>query len=259
MSLKLSSTFACGRTKHVSESWTVSLAKGQRTIGLDINGDVVKEMSGVSYIGHGVYSRSASLYGLFDRGVAQMMNYDDHCMSASDPLPRAYMIGNGTALDVVFSADSAAASDVIIMTNHASVAAGVLNVVVGNVAGNGTSLNYDLAWKSCVKTFEALEPINVPAGTKWVVQMELVPNNFNFPALSLSDVASQPELFSENDLVTYMMGAYASPAGCLKSYYEDWQGTIAPTIAHPDTGYSPDTNFFDPDNYISLSALLCKS
>lgn len=258
VSLELSSVFACGKIDHLTERWVISLSRGARNIVLGINGEALKYIKDVSYIGHGIYTRSASVYGLFDRGVAQMMNYDDHCLSAVDPLTRSYFVGNGTSLDVVFSSGSAANSDVVLMTNHQTVTAGLLNVVVGSVSGNGTSLNYDLAWKSCVKTLGGVEEIDVASGTKWEVQVELVPNNYDFPAYSVAEVSSQPELFSMDDLVTHMMGAYASPAGCLKSYYEDWQGTIAPTIAHPDTGYSPDTNFFDPDNYISLSALLCK-
>ena len=27
-------------------------------------------------------------------------------------------------------------------------------------------------------------------------------------------------------------------------------------ISHPDVGYAPNTNFFDPDNFIALSALI---
>lgn len=258
--VQLSSTFGCNNVQQVQESWKLSLSRGYRTLVLNIKGEAIRNIRDVAYFGHGIYTQSASLYGLFDRGVVQMMSYEDHCLTAVDTMPRSYFIGNGTALDVVFSSETSVNSDVILMTQHRNSAAGLLNIVVGNISPNGTSLNYDLAWKSCVKTFESLDDVevDVPSGTKWAVDVELSPNNFNFPVYSMADVSSQPALFSMDDLATYMTGVYASPAGCLKSYYQDWQGTIAPTIAHPDTGYSPDTNFFDPDNYISLSALLCK-
>ena len=55
------------------------------------------------------------------------------------------------------------------------------------------------------------------------------------------------------DTQTSLTGAYAAATGCLQSFYNNRQGTIAPTVSHPDVGYSPDTNFFDPDNVITLS------
>jgi hypothetical protein len=61
---------------------------------------------------------------------------------------------------------------------------------------------------------------------------------------------------SELDIRTFLTGIYASPVGCLQSYYDLRDGTIAPTISHPDVGYSPNSNFFDPDNYISVSAMM---
>lgn len=67
-------------------------------------------------------------------------------------------------------------------------------------------------------------------------------------------------LLSDYWLVSYLafppLGIYASPVGCLQTYYDMQTGIIAPTVSHPDVGYSPDSNFFDPDNFLSLSAML---
>ncbi len=93
------------------------------------------------------------------------------------------------------------------------------------------------------------------ADVTWDVTYQFVPNDFDFPALPMWSVAAQPDM-PFTDIQTFLMGVYASPVGCLQSYFERNDGTIAPTISHPDVGYAPDTNFFDPDNYISVSAMM---
>lgn len=55
---------------------------------------------------------------------------------------------------------------------------------------------------------------------------------------------------------SYLTGIYASPVGCLQSYYAHQKAIIAPTISYPDVSYSPDYHFFDPDEFIALSAML---
>lgn len=53
-----------------------------------------------------------------------------------------------------------------------------------------------------------------------------------------------------------MQAVYGSPAGALVSL--DWapEGRISPCVAHPDRCYDNTFNYFDPDSYLSISALL---
>jgi hypothetical protein len=110
------------------------------------------------------------------------------------------------------------------------------------------------AWKTTCWT--GAQATAVTAGETWKFGLSFIPNNFDFPAYLLNNVTSTVATVPFDQLRAYLTGAYASPAGCLQSYYDKQFGTIAPTISHPDVGYSPDTNFFDPDNFISLSAML---
>jgi hypothetical protein len=278
----------------VSEDWTVSLRSTERAVTVAIRGHVLRAAE-VKYVLHGVYSQSPSLYGLFDRGIAQMMGNSDACMgSAADaaPLPRAYVLGDGAALDVLRhgygtphlynkpASVSPSASEkgdptatstntrtstsstgvpgifartrTVLLSNHSAFASGLEDVLVG--AYPDASADMFRAWaKGCWKGAEvsAVDP-----SMNWEFSYSFIPNNYDFPAYLLNSVADTQYTVPFDQLRAYLTGVYASPAGCLQSYYDKQFGTIAPTISHPDVGYSPDTNFFDPDNFISLSAML---
>ena len=60
----------------------------------------------------------------------------------------------------------------------------------------------------------------------------------------------------ESQLRAFLTGIYASPVGCLESFNKDLPGQIAPSIHHPESAYKGLYNFFDPDNFISTSAML---
>ncbi len=52
------------------------------------------------------------------------------------------------------------------------------------------------------------------------------------------------------------MGIYANPVGCLNGYFPETPGQIAPSIHQPDTAYGDTYNYFDPDSFFSLSAIM---
>lgn len=128
------------------------------------------------------------------------------------------------------------------------------------------------AWSN--KCWDEAELTTISDTVTWAYTMSLGPNNMDFPVHPIPFAASVPNkdknkdnteaarnLFPapampELDVRTFLTGVYANPVGCLQSYYDLRDGTIAPTISHPDVGYSPNTNFFDPDNYISVSAMM---
>jgi hypothetical protein len=83
-----------------SEEWTISLASDERAVTVDISGQILRDAS-VDYILHGIYSGSPSLYGLFPQGVTQMMGNTNKCMGSAQPLSRAYVLGDGAAMDVI--------------------------------------------------------------------------------------------------------------------------------------------------------------
>lgn len=246
--------YGCGDST-MTESWDVSVTDQDRAVTVQASGSTSGDIV-VSSLGYEVFTAASSLYALYDRGVAQMMNNNRKCMPSPDLLPRMYTIGNGVSLEVLFSSEASVSSPIlsVLHSSDALTPAGVSYYIIANTS---YSQNLNTAWKSCEVVESELTAVSVPSGTTWQHQFVFMPNDHNFPIGSVRDVAASSRFLSFDDLQTYLLSVYGSPAGCLKSYYEGWDGTIAPTIAHPDTGYSPDTNFFDPDNFITLSALLC--
>jgi hypothetical protein len=246
-----------------SEEWTISLASDERAVTVDISGQILRDAS-VDYILHGIYTGSPSLYGLFPQGVTQMMGNTNKCMGSAQPLSRAYVLGDGAAMDVIrhnyatkhavnsLNHETGTPSTVVFKSAHDTFGSGIEDVLFGSYpTTTGDMLS---AWKTTCWT--AAEATTVTAGETWKFGLSFIPNNYDFPAYLLNNVTATVATVPFDQLRAYLTGAYASPAGCLQSYYDKQFGTIAPTISHPDVGYSPDTNFFDPDNFISLSAML---
>ncbi|CAM9096417.1 unnamed protein product, partial [Ectocarpus fasciculatus] len=238
----------------VEEAWTLSLRRGQRAVGLEIEGRTLRADDAVAAVYHGLYMKSASIYGLFDgRGVAQMMNKTDACLGSNQTMSRAYALGNGAALDYVRHDLAVTPRQVVLSTmGREGHWTGIEDIDIG--AYPELSLSAAAAWRECWPQ-AALTVAAVRPGMRYSSSVSFVPNNFDFPAFLLQDVTTQPAMPFE-DIRSLLTGIYGSPAGCLQSYFEDRWGTIAPTISHPDVGYAPDTNFFDPDNFIALSALM---
>ena len=87
--------------------------------------------------------------------------------------------------------------------------------------------------------------------------MTIAGNDRNFPCSGLTTGANLPL----PDLEAMMTGVYASSPGCLCTYNNEVVSgervaQIATTIATPGRGYSGTYNYFDPDNFISLSAMI---
>lgn len=249
VSFRVNEISDCVVDPFVSESWLISLERNMRSITLEINGSTLK--SGTAVVLHGIYTINPSVYGLFDRGLTQMMNNNLKCLGSQEPMSRAYMLGNGGALDILRGeSKSGNVRQVVLMSKGVTRDSGLQDIVIGSYPS--ISMDYNSAWSPCWK---APGLAFVEAGFSWNFQLTLIPNNFDFPAFPVRNAAKQPDM-PFLDMQTFLTGIYASPVGCLQSYYSGQDGTIAPTISHPDVGYSPDTNFFDPDNFIALSAMM---
>lgn len=250
------------------ESWHISLGKSERFVQIRIDGGTVSTNTDVISIGHTLYSGATSLYGLFERGSLQMMNNAGKCLGSDQPVDRLYALGNGQAVDVLYrqfpsagssQTETIAPRELVLRSQYdyediggQPYGSAIQDVLVGFYPRKSLSIND--AWSS--RCWEDATPVST-SFDKWSYSMSLGPNNMNFPVYPIADANStlSPRM-PDVDIRTFLTGVYASPVGCLQSYYELRDGTIAPTISHPDVGYSPNTNFFDPDNFISISAML---
>jgi hypothetical protein len=233
----------------VSESWILSLKQAQRFVTLDIQGTVLRDAQ-VSSISHSFLTPAPSVYAFFDKGVFQMMGKTDACLGSDQPLTRAYALGAGAgSLDLKISTTDSA--ELVFYSASKVFSSGIQHVIRGKYPRK--SLKMEEAWSR--KCWANSTTISVSKGDSWAISLEIGVNDMDFPTFPVADASSQPRM-SELDLRSFLTGIYASPPGCLQSYYDLRDGTISPTIATPDYGYSPNTNFFDPDNFISISAML---
>jgi hypothetical protein len=92
--VQISNVFDCGVNPLVSETWTLSLHKNQRSVDVEINGKILRTDDQVQAISHSLHLKTLSLYGLYDRGVVQMMDKEDACMGTEGAvMNRTYFIG----------------------------------------------------------------------------------------------------------------------------------------------------------------------
>jgi hypothetical protein len=254
--LKFESILQVGGEDIVQHTWNIRVSPLSRKITIETQGIILKDVE-VSRISYGLYLPNPSLYGLFDSGIAQMMGKAHACLGSDETLERAYFMGGGSAMDTMFSTsyiDSSHQNPEVVLISSANddYKSAIQHVVFGNYPRKSKKLTS--AWsKSC---WAEAQPIKLLSGEKWNTKVDLIPNNYNFPAYLLSNIDDSLNNMPFEYLQPYLTGIYGSPVGCIQSYYENQKGIIAPTISHPDIGYDPDTNFFDPDNFISLSAML---
>lgn len=116
--------------------------------------------------------------------------------------------------------------------------------------------------------------VSIPQGAAFASALTFTPNSLDFPAGFLTSplpaaagtaaagtaAGGSPGLPTA-DVWALMTGVYASPVGCLCTHVNEVLpgqnvAQIATSIAHPQRGYWNNYNFFDPDNFLSSSAML---
>ena len=119
-----SSTSGGVAAPRATEDWILSIGRGERHVTFEAEGRALVKQQPQRWpppapvaltraTRRTLYLRARSITGLYDRGVAQMMvNTDQHealiptgdstlCMVSDQPLPRAFAVGGGVALDVL--------------------------------------------------------------------------------------------------------------------------------------------------------------
>ena len=240
------------------ESWTVSLCDGDRSLRFDTKGGVIDASAGSTLRGvvHSLYSSSLSTYAFFDQGVVQMKDAAEKRshFGSIDKLNRFYILGGSGAIDVIRPSATGGEDDVTVLKNSQSnpnFRGGFQEVLIGTFSER----DY---WCS---GWEGTEKSQAVAGKTWAKSWIISPNNRNFPSGSLP-AGAVDNLDNGDDLDTFMTGIYANAVGCLCTYPGEVKkgyqvGQIATTIRIDNAhGYNDTYNYFDPDNFISLSAIL---
>lgn len=246
-SISLSGIVDDMKNPSAEETWLISLHRDSRLFSFNTSGTMTKTISAKS-IKHSLGFEALSIFALFDRGVVQMKGAksSNHFFCGTDTLSSVYGLGGGTAFDLRRQVSGSASKQVILLS--LSSGSGLENVLAGRYSGSTD------VW---TKGWEVSKKADIKKGTTWKTSINLSPNNFNFPTFDLTTGSNLPS----KDLEALLTGALGTSPGCLCTYdNEVVEGKrvaqIATTIAHPGRSYSGNYNFFDPDNFISLTGLM---
>lgn len=128
---------------------------------------------------------------------------------------------------------------------------GFQDVVIGNLPDADV---WSAGWSNVLAS-------NFSSSKSWKISYLLAPNNFDFPVQGPTEDLSTKGNIEDAQLRAMLTGIYGSPVGQLCTHDNgvvkgSRVAQMATTIARPGYGYSGDYSFFDPDNYLSTSALL---
>jgi hypothetical protein len=241
----------------VRESWQLSLSAGSRSIELRVEGGLLHDAQARA-VRHGLYlSTPTSITGLFSQGVVQMKGARPRAdfFGTNDTASRVFALGSGGALDLRATHNVSVNTVLLSSSSGHPYWSGVQHVVAGDFAPRDRWCG---GW--------AGQPArSLTRGTAWTSSLTLSPNDRAFPTGDVpappSSSASAPPLLGGRDLEALLTGIYGSAVGPLCTFPNRVTpgmhvAQIATTIARPDRGYQGNYNFFDPDNFLSLSALI---
>eukprot|EP00823_Brevimastigomonas_motovehiculus_P007103 TRINITY_DN6119_c0_g1_i1.p1 TRINITY_DN6119_c0_g1~~TRINITY_DN6119_c0_g1_i1.p1 ORF type:complete len:776 (-),score=183.55 TRINITY_DN6119_c0_g1_i1:243-2570(-) len=228
----------------VSSTWTLSLNQASRAlIFTTITKPIIKSNKIVD-VRISYFMASHSIYAQFNKGVEQKMNSLELLFGTHEPLYRVYGLGGGVAFDFFPLNEQSTITHRVLMNSAVlePFRSGIQEVLVGRYPTTNE-------WDN--KGWVAAKTQTLTGSEEWKTAMSLTPNQYDFPA-GLVVLPDEIDMPLEHIRAMYT-GAFGSPAGSLVSY--SFPSQISPTIAHPGHSYSNLFNFFDPDSFLSISAL----
>ncbi len=226
----------------VTSTWTLSLSAGVRAFTLATTTRALSSADDVAGLRLSSYLAPRSTYGFFARGVVQIMDSYGHYFASDSPLRRFYALGGGGAVDVT-TTGQARGRETLLMNARggAFFRSGLQQVLAGCYPVHDT-------WGG--PGWANAAPARVTTGETWRVDDTIAVNNDDFPVGALSPGPTLPVA----DLRALYTAIYGSSAGALDTYH--LPGEVATTLAAPWRGYPHDYNFFDPDTWMTVSALV---
>eukprot|EP00755_Sulcionema_specki_P024478 Sspe_Gene.14992::Locus_5196_Transcript_2_2_Confidence_0.667_Length_4954::g.14992::m.14992 len=211
----------------------------------------------------------ASIFNVFGLGVVQMMQAKkDHPMyryPTYDTIAKTYALGavsNGEGVrgDVCGAVLEAKVKSDATPQHLAVVKANYRDVALYQYLTECNLTTDENTWS----TAQWARPCKPSGSTEnWTSTFRLSANNHDFPVISAEQgiVAKGDAGEALRDYIAMMTGIYASPVGNLCTHPNEVSpGTtvaqIATSLASPTRGYAGGYNFFDPDNYLALSAIM---
>lgn len=223
----------------LTSSWTLSLARGSRAFSLTTRTTAVRDGQ-VAGADIAAYLAPTSIYGLFQRGVEQIMDSPQPYFASGDGVHRVYTLGGGGSVDLTHLTGQRQ-TVLLNAPGGGSWRSGLQQVLTG---GYPVVDRWDgTGWGRAAATA-------VQAGRRFSTTSDVAVNDFDFPVATLPPGDNLPF----DDLRAMYTATYGSTVGALASY--DLPGETGVTIAHPTRAYAPGYNFYDPDTWMSVSSLV---
>jgi hypothetical protein len=232
-----------------TSTWTLSLSANDRAFRLQTDTRALRGAD-VRAVRISSYLSPSSVNGFFRPGVVQTMNSAKPYFASDRPLERMYAIGapGGGSFDMTASGQRE--------TVLRSGAAGCGNTPGPAAYRSGAELvlagaypKRD-AWDGA--GWGAAAPTHVSAGQRWRTDATIAANGQDFPAGGALRTPS--DNLPAQDLRAIYTAVYGTAAGVLDTYA--LPGEAAPTLATPDRQYGDGRNFYDPDTWMIVSALV---
>jgi hypothetical protein len=224
----------------VTSSWTLSLRAGERNIRLQT---WTRALRTATVFGLRLVSwfQPTSVYGLFQRGVEQMINSPAPYFATTNPLQRVYALGGGGSFDLSPADPAHLHQSVLLSASGSPYSSGFEEVLAGTYPEEGQWSS--TPWSSAV-------PTEVRVGQTWTTDDSIAVNDHDFPVGTLSTGPNLPL----PDLESIYTAIYGSSVGVLDTF--TYPGEAGVTVAAPTRSYAPGYNFFDPGVWNTIYALL---
>jgi hypothetical protein len=231
----------------VTSTWTLSLGAEQRAFRLRTSTRALRDAD-VRGVRISSYLSPASIHGFFDPGAVQMLGSPQTYFASDRPLERAYALGapGGGTLDVTASGQKETVLRSAASCGNAPDAGAFRSGVEQVLAGSYPNKD---RWDGA--GWQAAAPQHVAAGSRWSTDATLAATDHDFPSGTLR--RPQPNL-PDADLRAMYTAVYGTAAGVLDTYA--LPGEAAPTLASPGRQYGDGRNFYDPDTWMVVSALV---
>ncbi len=222
----------------LTSSWTLSLTRGARAFSLATQTTAVRsaQLAGADIA---AYLAPTSVYGLFQRGVEQMMDSSLPYFASADALHRVYTLGGGGSVD--FTDVTGQRQTVLLDQSSGPWRSGLQQVLSGSYPVTDT---WDgSGWGRASET-------SVAQGDQFSTSANVAVNDYDFPVGTLAPDNNLPF----DDLRAIYTATYGTTVGALDTYA--LPGETGVTIAHPARAYDPGHNFYDPDTWMTVSSLV---
>lgn len=231
-----------GFVSRVATNLTFALSAGDRAFSVNASSTALRAFN-TTVVRFATAWWPASAVAVYQRGVRQGFNNLGGAFIASvDAVTRWYSLGYGGAVDI---------------TPVAPITVQTI-MFAGRTSGKRTGIDVVLAGgvpsDTWMDGFEHAGVTTVQPGALPSIALRVAPNAYDFPVGAMS--TSTPTL-PVDDARAIATGVYGSPMAALHSYDYSPETRIAPCI-DSDGGvcYGGMYNFYDPDTFISISAMI---